>query len=143
MPFCCFKAFLKKFIENFSFRHKMTISKRALKYSEIYFSYHFWKGKILRKIWFCLNYCFGSNQLSGINIKKKIFLHKVSHILLNYAFLLFWSIFVEIHRVLFFLDKRGYLRNEHWNTQKVFFYHVWNGVNPEENLDLFKQLFLI
>ena len=34
MPFCCFKAFLEKFIENFSYRHKMTISKRALKYSE-------------------------------------------------------------------------------------------------------------
>ena len=28
----------------------------------------------------------------------------MSHILLNYAFLLFWNIFVEIHRELFFLD---------------------------------------
>ena len=28
----------------------------------------------------------------------------MSHILLNYAFLLFWSILGEIHRELFFLD---------------------------------------
>ena len=37
-----------------------------------------------------------------------------------------------------------YHRNEHRNTQKVCFsYHVWKEANPEENLDLFKQLFLI
>ena len=61
MPFCCFEAFLEKFIENFSFRHKI-----------------------------------------------------------------------------------NYLRNEHWNTQKVCFsYHVGKLANPEVNLDLFKQLFLI
>ena len=42
--------------------------------------------------------------VKGININKTVFLHKVSHILLNYAFLLFWSIFGEIHRELFFLD---------------------------------------
>ncbi len=36
--------------------------------------------------------------------KKNVFLHKVSHILLNYAFLLFLSNLVEIHRELFFLD---------------------------------------
>ena len=33
-------------------------------------------------------------------------------------------------------------KKEHWNTEKVcFYYHVWNGANPEENLNLFKQLF--
>ena len=36
--------------------------------------------------------------------KKNVFLHNVSHILLNYAYLLFWSIFGEIHRELLFLD---------------------------------------
>ena len=45
MPFCGFEAFLKKFIENFSFRHKMTISKRALKYSESLLFLPFLKGK--------------------------------------------------------------------------------------------------
>ena len=43
-----------------------------------------------------------------------------------------------------FSQKGGYLRKEHWNTQKVCFSkHVWKGANTEENLDLFKQLFLI
>ena len=36
--------------------------------------------------------------------QKKVFFYKMSNILLNYAFLLFWSIFVEIHRELSFLD---------------------------------------
>ena len=34
MPFGCFKAFLEKFIENFLSDIKVTISKRALKYTE-------------------------------------------------------------------------------------------------------------
>ena len=38
------------------------------------------------------------------NIKKTVFLLKVSQMLLNYAFLLFWSILGEIHREPFFLD---------------------------------------
>ena len=104
MPFCCFKAFLEKFIENFSFRHKMTISKRALKYSESLLFLPCLKGKILRKIWICLNYCFWSNQLRGISINQKFFSPQSEPHTLNYAFLLFWSIFVEIHRELFFLD---------------------------------------
>ena len=37
---------------------------------------------------------------------KTVFLPKVSHIQLNYDFLLFWSIFVEIHRELLFLVKK-------------------------------------
>ena len=51
----------------------------------------------------------------------------------------------EIHwELLFLVQKIDYLRNEHWNTQKVCFsYQVWKGANPEANLDLFKQLFLI
>ena len=77
--------------------------------------------------------------------KNRFFLHKVGKILLNYAFLLFWSIFGEIHRKLFFLDiKVTKLRNEHWNSQKVCFsYHVWIGAKPVENLEIFKQFFLI
>ena len=40
-----------------------------------------------------------------------------------------------------FRHKSDDLRNEHGNTQKVnFSYHVWKGANPEENLDLFKQI---
>ena len=47
---------------------------------------------------------FWSKLLKRININKTFFLHKVSHILLNYAFLLFWSTFGEILRELFYLD---------------------------------------
>ena len=53
---------------------------------------------------------------------------------------LFWNSL----RPFLFRHKSDYLRNEHWNTRKVCFsYHVWKGEIPEENLDLFKQLFLI
>ena len=83
--------------------------------------------------------------LKGDILTTIVFPLKVSHTLLNYAFLLFWSILGEIHRELFFLvQKSDYLREEHWNIQNfVFPYHVWKGANPEENLDLFKQLFFI
>ena len=43
------------------------------------------------------------------------------HIQLNYASLLFWSIFVEIHWNFSFSQKSDYLRQEHWNTKKVSF----------------------
>ena len=58
-------------------------------------------------------------------IKKNIyiFLLKVSNIQLNYAFLLFWSIFGEIHRKLLFLSKNYYLRKVYRNTQKLFSLH--------------------
>ena len=58
------------------------------------------------EIWICLNKCFWSNHQKEIIIKKKKFLQKVSHILLDYAFLLFWSIFGEIYRELLFLVKK-------------------------------------
>ena len=64
------------------------------------------------------------------NIKKNtVFLPKVRHMQLNYAFLLFWSIFGEIHIDLFFLVKKVTLRKEHFNTQKVCFSYIWNGEN--------------
>ena len=44
-------------------------------------------------------------QVKGDKYEQKLFFpNKVSHILLNYAFLLFWSIVGEIYRELFFLD---------------------------------------
>ena len=65
--------------------------------------------------------------------------------MLNYAFLLFWSIFGEIHRELFFLDIKVTI-SEKWAlkySESLFSYHVWKGENPEENLDLFKQFYFI
>ena len=45
--------------------------------------------------------------VKGDNIKKKKFLLKLSHLELNYAFLLFWSILGEIQREVLFLVKKG------------------------------------
>ena len=46
----------------------------------------------------------------------------MSHILPNYAFLLFWSIFGLINwKHLFLFKKNYYLRKEQGNTQKVCF----------------------
>ena len=79
-----------------------------------------------------------------MNINKTVFLPKVSHIVLNYAFLLFWSFFAEIHREFLFVVNSDYLWNEYWNTQNFCYsYHVWKWESPEENLDLFKQMFLM
>ena len=45
-------------------------------------------------------------------------------------------------RTSLFSPKGDYLRKEHWNTQ-IFFLKIFEKYKPEENLDLFKQLFLV
>ena len=68
----------------------------------------------------------------------------MSHTLLNYAFLLFWSIFGEILWELFFLDINVTIAET--STEKLrnlIFLPCSEGPNSEENLDLFKQLFMI
>ena len=68
----------------------------------------------------------------------------MSHILLNYAFLLFWSNFGEIHRELFFLYIKVTISEKCTKiVWKFVFLPCLKGANPEKNLDLFKQLFLI
>ena len=105
MPFCCFEAFLGKFTENFSFLSKKWLSlKRTLKYSESLFFLPCLKRTNPDKNGVCLNNFFWSNQLKVINVNKNCFPQIVSHIVLNYAFLLFWRIFGEIHSELLFLD---------------------------------------
>ena len=77
-------------------------------------------------------------------LTKTCFSPQVSHIQLKYAFLLFWSIFGEIHREHLFLfqiwlSQKGAQKN----SESFFSLRVWKGAHPEKNLDLFKQLFLI
>ena len=98
----------------------------------------------MRKIWICLNNCFFIKPVKGDTIKKKISPQSEP----PRAKLCFSVVLKHFgrnsERSSLFSQKRGYLRKEHWNTQKVCFSkHVWKGTNPEENLDLFKQLFLI
>ena len=61
----------------------------------------------------------------------------MSHIQLNYAFQLFWSIFGLIPYKPLFIQKSNYLRKEHRNIQKDYFsQQVWKEEKAEENLDL-------
>ena len=46
------------------------------------------------------------------NININFFLIKISHIQLNYAFLLFWSIFDGFYLKFLFLVKKNYLLKE-------------------------------
>ena len=123
---------------------KVTIAETSPEILRIFvFLSIFWKGQILRKIWICINNCFDQTSKRWQILTKTVFLPILSQIQLNYAFLLFWSINGENHRELFFLVKM-------WLSQKsalkysenLIFLPCLKGVNPEENSDLFKQLFL-
>ncbi len=91
MPLCCFEAFLEKFIENFSFLVKkltsLETSTEILR--KFVFLTMFDKWQILRKIGISLNFFFDQTSKRGQILTKTVFLPKESHILLNYAFLLF------------------------------------------------------
>ena len=68
----------------------------------------------------------------------------MSHILLNYAFLLFWSNLGEIHRELFFIDIKVIIAETSTKLLRKFvFPTMFERGKPEENLNLLKQLFLI
>ena len=68
----------------------------------------------------------------------------MSHIQINYAFLLFWSILGEIHRKnLFLVKKVTFSERSIENLRNLLNLIFFKRVNPDENVDLFKQLFLI
>ena len=107
MILCCFEAFWEKLTENFSFVKKMTILDRNRNTQNGYFSQQLWKEAnqevnmdlFKQLIWF--------NKWKGKNIiKKKVFLLKVSQIELNFAFVMYWSIYGKIHWNLLFLVKK-------------------------------------
>ena len=111
-----FSVVLKHFWENSQrnslFIQKMAISERR---SEIHkrfvFLNMFEKGKILRKIWICLNNCFWQTSKSGQILTNTVFLSTFSHIQLNYAFLFFWNILWDIHRHFSFYSKNWLSQN--------------------------------
>ena len=121
-----FWSIFGKFIENFFFRHISDyLGNEHWNTQKVCFSYHIWKGQIQRIIWICLNNCFWSNLKNVINTNKNVFLHNVSHILLNNVFLLFWSIFVEIHRELFFLDIKVAISEMSTEILRIFFFNIF------------------
>ena len=91
---------------------KLTLSERS---SDIIGKFVFLnkleKGKIHRKIWIICKQNLLYEAIKWDIYKQKKFLHKMNHIQLNYAFLLFWSTFGEIHWKILFLFKN-------WLSQK-------------------------
>ena len=117
---------------------KVTISERS---SEILRKFVFLKkfenGQIFRKIWICLNNFFDQSSKRGQILTITVIFCKLSQIQVNYTFVLFWSSLGKFQKI-------EYLRKKLRNTQKVCFsQQVWKVANQEENLDLFKQLFLV
>ena len=73
--------------------------KEALKYVEkLLLLTSLIRRKARRKFGFVSTTFFDQTSKRGQILTKTVFLHKMSHIQLNYASLLFWSIFGEIHR---------------------------------------------
>ena len=92
---------------------KVTISERSTELlRKFVFLNKFEKKQILRKIWICLHKSFFDQTIKrGEILTKTVFLLKMGHIQLNYAFLLFWSIFGKIHwKLLFLVQKVGEMK---------------------------------
>ena len=145
MSFCYFQAFLGEIHRELLFLDiKESISEKSTKilrkfaFLTMFEKAKFWENLYLFKQLFLIK------TLKGDNIKKTVFLNKVCHILLNYAFLLFWSILVEINREIFFLDIKVTISETRTEIlRKLFFLTCLNWGNHEEIWDMFKQLFLI
>ena len=106
---CCFEAFsVPNSLKTSLFSQKMWLSqKEAQKYSEsLFFLTSLKRGKSKENLDLFKQLIFVQTSKRGQIITKTVFLLKMSHILLNYAFLLFWSIFGEIHWKLLFLFKK-------------------------------------
>ena len=67
----------------------------------------------------------------------------MSHIQTTYACLLFWSILGEIQSELPFFVKLTFSERSTEILRKFVYLNTFEKVNSEENLDLFKQPFLI
>ena len=145
MIFSCFEAFSGKFIENFSFYSKKLLSqKRAQKYLESLFFLTTLKGTNTEENLDLFNQMLLIKPVKWGEYKQTFFLLKVSHIQLNYAFLLFCSILGKIHREHVFLVQKKLSQKVAEKLSEICFsQQFWKGTNPEENLNLFKQLFLI
>ena len=93
--------------ELFLFKNMAISERRTDILRKFVFDNMFERGKILRNIWICLNnFFFEKTSKMGEILTKTFFLLKVSHIQLNYAFLMFSTIFGKIHGEFLFLVKK-------------------------------------
>ena len=131
MPFSCFEAFLGKFIENFFFVKKVTISKKEpCNTQKVCFSYHFWNRANPEENLDLFKQLFLIKPVKWLNINKNFFFPKVSHPHTDKLdFVWFRSIFLEIHRELLFLDIKVTISETSTEILRkfVFLYLIWNG----------------
>ena len=141
MPFCCFGAFWGKFIENISFYSKSDYPRNEhWNTQKVCFSYHVWKGQILRNIWICLNNCFLIKPVKGDKYYHKVFFPQNEPHTTKLCLSVVCSIMGEIHRELFFYTKKWLSKKRALKyTESLLFLPCLKGANSEENLDLFKQ----
>ena len=105
----CPSVVLKHFGGNsertFLFSHKSDYFRNEhLNTQPICLSFHVWKGaNPLKNLILFKQLFLNKPVMEDKYLKKKVFLHKVIHILLKYAVLLCWSIFGAIHREHLFL----------------------------------------
>ena len=130
----CFSVVLKHFGGNLQrtshFNPKSDYLRKGHRNTQkVHFFNKFEKGKILRKIWICLNKCFWSNQWNGGNINKNCFSPQSEpHTAKLYFFFVLKHFWGNSQRTSLFSQKRNYLRKEHRITQKVCFsQHVGKG----------------
>ena len=145
MLFCYFEVFLWEIHRDLLFLIKKIdyLRKDHKNTQKFVFLNKFEKDQILRKIWiFLINYFDQTSKMREILIKT-VFLSNVSHIQLNYAFLLLWNIFGKIpQRTSLFSPKMTISERSTEILRKFIFVNIFKkGANPEENLDLFKIFF--
>ena len=104
------------------FVRKVAISERSIEIPRIFFFLKYWKGKSWLKLRFVKTTFFDQTSKWGHKLTKTVFLPTVSHIQLNYTFLLFWSIFGEIHRELLFLVKKWLSHKGALKYSKILFF---------------------
>ena len=100
---------------------KVAISERSTEIiRKFVFLNMFEKGKSWVKLGFVETTIFDQTSKWGQKLTETVFHPKVSHIQLNYAFLLFWSIFGEMHRELLFLVKKVAISERSTETLRKF-----------------------
>ena len=122
----CFSVIFENFLEKSQrtslFNQKSDYLRKVLwNTQKVFFLNMFEKGKILRNISICLNNFLEQTSKRGQILTKTVFLHKVSHIQLNYFFVILLHFSGNSKRTSLFSQKSDILRNEHWNTQRVCF----------------------
>ena len=121
---------------------KLTTSERIC-YSEFFFSSSLKRENPEKMYWFNGDTFFGQTNEMGQVLPKIVFHLKMRYIQLNYAFLVFWSVYVKIYKKLqikvkkviytesFSYFEMGHILKKSIDLMGTFF--QWNGTNITEN----------